>query len=152
MLSKLKYIIVIIFILVITIFMMNRALNKNSRPYVRIGHLEIPIEVAASMISQAKGLSGRSSLDPQSGMLFIFNKPAIRSFWMRYMNFPIDIIWINDNKVIDISANVPNDFSLINPRTYKPSQPAQYVLEVNAGFVEKENIKVGDTISLINIK
>jgi uncharacterized protein len=146
--GKIKYFIAIIFILDIVIFMMNRISNKNSQPYVRINSLEIPVEVAADAISRVKGLSGRTSLDEGSGMLFIFDKPGIYSFWMPDMNFPIDIIWINDAKVVDISKNVPNDFSLLNFRAYKPSQPSQYVLEVNAGFAEKENIKIGDAVSL----
>ena len=150
--SKLKYLIAIIFVLVIAIFMMNRVLNKNSQSYVRIGSLDIPVELAADAITQQKGLSGRPSLDSQSGMLFIFNKPAVYTFWMPDMNFPIDIIWINDNKVVDISANVSNNFDPKNPAFYEPSQPAQYVLEVNAGFSGKENIKVGDSVSFINIK
>ncbi len=153
MLSKFRYLIVIIFILVIVIFIMNRVLdNKNSRPYVRINSVKIPVEVAADAATQQKGLSGRVSLDAQSGMLFIFDKSAIYTFWMPDMNFPIDIIWINDNKVIDISANVSNDFDPQNPDFYEPVEPAQYILEVNAGFSEKENIKIGDTVSLINIK
>ncbi len=124
----------------------------TNKPYVKINSVEIPVEVAAGMMSRARGLSGRQSLDEKSGMLFVFSKPAIHSFWMPDMHFPIDIIWINDGKIVDISANVSNDFSLLNPRTYKPSQPAQYVLEVNAGFAEKENIKIGDEVSFFNIK
>ncbi len=146
--GKIKYLIAIIFILIAAIFTMNRISNKNSQPYVRINLVEIPVELANSIISRMKGLSGRPSLGAKSGMLFIFDKPGIYGFWMPFMKFPIDIIWINDGEVIDISANIPNDFNPINPRVYKPSQPAQYVLEVNAGFSEKENIKIGDEVSL----
>jgi len=150
--GKLKYFIAIGFILIIGILMMNRVSNKNSQPYVRIGSVEIPVELAIDSASQQKGLSGRPSLDSQSGMLFIFNKPGIYTFWMPDMNFTIDIIWINDNKVVDINANVSNNFDPENPSFYEPVAPAQYVLEVNAGFAKTENIKIGDTVSLINIK
>jgi uncharacterized membrane protein (UPF0127 family) len=135
-------------IITVAIFMTNHA----SKPLVRINSVEIPVEVVRDEASRQKGLSGRPSLDAKSGMLFIFDKPAIYTFWMPGMNFPIDIIWINNGKVIDISANVPNNFDPNNPYFYAPSQPAQYVLEVNAGFSEKKNINIGDPVSLINIK
>jgi len=158
--GKIKYFIAIIFVLAAVIFIMSRVLIKNNQsnfmngnePYVRINSIDIPVEVANNDASRQKGLSSRTSLDAQSGMLFIFDKPEIPTFWMPNMNFPIDIIWINDNKVIDISPNVSNNFDPKNPRLYSPSQPAKYVLETNAGFSEKENIKIGDPMSLINIK
>jgi len=149
--SKFKYFIAAGFIFIFAILMMNRFSNKNNPPYVRIGSVEIPVELAIDAAAQQKGLSGRPSLDPNNGILFIFSRPAIYTFWMRYMNFPIDIIWINDDKVIDISANVSNDFDPKNPTFYEPVAPAQYVLEVNANFAEKENIKIGDSVSFINI-
>jgi len=147
--DKIKYFIAIIFIIIaIIIFIMNADSNKNenNQPIVRINSVEIPVEVADSAISRLKGLSGRQSLDEKSGMLFVFDKPAIYSFWMPFMKFSIDIIWINNGKVVDISLNVPDDFNPINPAVYKPSEPVQYVLEVNAGFAEKENIKIGDAV------
>jgi len=152
MLSKFKYLIAIIFIIIAVIFTMNRVPNKNSQPYVRINSVEIPVEVAADAISRVKGLSGRTSLNEGNGMLFIFNKPAIYSFWMPLMKFPIDIIWLNNGKVVDISANVSNNFNPINPAVYNPSEPAQYVLEVNAGFSKKNNIKIGDSVLFVDIE
>jgi len=148
--NKFKYAVAIVFVFVFFILMANQ-LPKNNQPFVRIGSVEIPVELAADAATRQKGLSGRPSLDPDSGLLFIFDQPAIYTFWMPDMNFPIDIIWINDNKVVDISKNVSNNFDPQNPAFYKPAIPAQYVLEVNAGFSEKENIKVGDAV-FINIK
>jgi len=118
---------------------------------VRINSVNIPVEVASDDTSRDKGLSGRASLDPNSGMLFVFDKSAIYTFWMPDMHFPIDIIWINDNKVVDISKNVSNNFDPQNPDFYEPTKSAQYVLEVNSGFSEKENIKIGDDV-IINRK
>lgn len=62
------------------------------------------------------------------------------------MRFPIDIIWINNGKVVDVSRNASNDFNILKPRFYRPKEPAQYVLEVNAGFAEKKGIVIGDTV------
>ena len=67
------------------------------------------------------------------------------------MMFPIDIIWINYNKVVDILNNVPNNFDILKPRFYTPRTPVNFVLEVNAGFASENKIKIGDTISFIGI-
>lgn len=115
---------------------------------VAIGSTYIPVEVVFSDISMQKGLSGRTSLEENSGMLFMFIEPAIHRFWMPDMHFPIDIIWIDRGQVLDISANVSNDFDPQNPKYYSPKEKVRYVLEVNAGFAEKHNIKIGDPVLL----
>ena len=75
-------------------------------------------------------------------------------FWMKDMKFAIDIIWINDSEIVQIDKNVqppaPNtvDEDLL---LYIPSQPIDYVLEVNANFTEENNIKVGDSIDLSSL-
>lgn len=118
---------------------------------VTIGQTIIPVELATSTAALQKGLSGRISLDSQSGMLFIFAKPDKYRFWMPDMLFPLDIIWINDGKVVDISENVSNKFDPTDPNFYTPSQPVQYVLEVNAGFAASKRIQIGDTTILNGI-
>lgn len=125
--------------------------QEFSNSYVNIGSTRIAVEIATSTAVQEKGLSGRPSLPPSSGMLFVFSEPKIRSFWMPDMRFPLDIVWINNNKVVDITANVSDDFNPENPILYTPSSPAQYVLEVNAGFAAHQHIKIGDSVSLQNI-
>jgi len=167
--NKIKYYIAIVLICAAMIFGISRVLTKNNQPsffdlmginqssqsnqpIVRINSLDIKVEVAADDVSREKGLSGRPSLGAQGGMLFVFDKPEIPTFWMPDMKFPIDIIWINNNKVVDISPNVSNVFDPQNPNFYEPGAPAQYVLEVNAGFCESNGINVGDAVSLINIK
>lgn len=150
MFGKFKYLAAAIFVvavIIIIILVMPSSPDKNNQPYVIINSVKISVEVAANDATREKGLSGRTSLAQDNGMLFVFDKPAIQTFWMPDMNFPIDIIWINNNKVVDISPNVSNEFDPQNPEFYEPNEPAQYVLEVNAGFSEKNNIKTGDTVS-----
>lgn len=120
----------------------------NGDVFVEIDGVMISVEVARTDEELTRGLSGRESLEPNSGMLFVFDSPYIYSFWIPDMNFPIDIIWINDGAVVDISENVPNDFDPNNPVTYSPSEPAQYVLEVNAGFTENNEITIGDEVNI----
>lgn len=120
-------------------------------PCVQIGSVKIPVELARDMPAIEKGLSGRTSLAQEKGMLFVFPKPDYYRFWMPDMNFPIDIIWITKNRVADMEKNVTNKFDPQNPVFYTPSQPVEYVLEVNAGFSGKENINVGNKIIFYNI-
>lgn len=121
-------------------------------PSVSISGISIPVEVMRTDEEIRKGLSGKPFLDSKSGMLFVFSKPAIYQFWMPDMHFPIDIIWINNGKVVDIDTDVSNDFDSAHPIYYRPEVPAQYVLEVNAGFAKRSNITIGKTIVFNSIK
>jgi uncharacterized protein len=120
-------------------------------PKVNIANTSIEVEVATTTAAVTKGLSGRLSLAADSGMLFVFSKPAVYRFWMPDMHFPLDIIWINNNRVIDITADVSNDFDPTNPKFYTPGHPAKYVLEVNAGFSQHHGLRIGDRVTFHNI-
>ena len=85
-------------------------------------------------------------------MLFVFQMPAIYRFWMPDMHFPLDMIWINNGKVVDISANVTTTFDAANPTFYTPKSPAKDVLEVNAGYSAAHGIEPGDSVTFENIE
>ena len=71
--------------------------------YVQIGGQSVRVDLAISPEAQERGLSGRAGLADGEGMLFVFAQPGRKMFWMRKMNFPIDIIWIaEDMQVIFI--------------------------------------------------
>ncbi len=124
----------------------------DKMPYARVGGTEIPVEIARTGEERAKGLSGRPSLEPGQGMLFIFPEPGNHSFWMPDMNFPIDIIWITDGKVVGIEKNVSNEFDPKNPEFFTPPRPVKYVLEVNAGFADSHDIGIGNDVIFHNIE
>lgn len=123
--------------------------SSQALPVVKINNVSIEVELAKTPEQQARGLSGRTSLNENQGMLFLYDEPGTYSFWMKDMNFPIDIIWIgNDEKIVDISKDVPPESFL---KTFQPQKPVQYVLEVNAGFADKNNIAIGDAVELGDI-
>ena len=125
----------------------------TQEPRIKIGSVNIPVELARTPAEVQKGLSGRLSLDQDKGMLFLFVKADIYSFWMPDMHFPLDMIWISSGKkVLGVAANVSNDFDPANPKFYKPPSPAQYVLEVNAGFASRLGIETGDNVTFMNIQ
>lgn len=104
----------------------------------------INVEVADTPELLQKGLSGRDILADDKGMFFVFPTIDRHKIWMKDMNFPIDIIWVDENfNIVDITQNVSvNSF----PNTFSPSVKAGFAIEVNAGFVSKNGIRIGDTI------
>lgn len=110
---------------------------------------KIAVTIADTEATRTQGLSNIKLLPEDSGMLFIFPQPGIYPFWMREMYFPLDFVWILDNKVIDLTRNVPAPVELedLDLPLYQSVTMADKVLEINAGAIEKLGIKLGDTIS-----
>src|SRR3990167_2025451 len=75
-------------------------------------------------------------------MFFVFPVSDTYGFWMRHMQFPIDMIWIDENfRIVHIEKSVtPDSF----PETFTPDAPARFVLETSAGFAKKNGILIGD--------
>lgn len=104
--------------------------------------------LATSDKDRMTGLSERTSMPQDYGMLFEFEKPDYYSFWMKNMKFPIDIIFLKDNKIVTIYPNLqpPTASSEETLPILKPEEPANKVLEINAGLSQKYNLKKGDSI------
>ena len=136
----------IIFILVLG-FLVNLPqgnLTPENIRYVQIGGQSVRVDLAMSAEAQTRGLSGRASLPEGEGMLFIFDRPGKHMFWMRDMNFTIDIIWITEDwRVVYIEKNAaPESY----PKFFGPDAYVKYVLEVPAGFSEKNNLQAGNAV------
>ena len=113
-----------------------------------INNNTIQIEIADTPEKIVKGLSGEDSLPQNSGMLFIYPDYKIRQFWMKEMQFSIDIIWLKDDLIVGITQNIPAPTST-NLLKYPSNQPVNHVLELNSGWVEKNKIKIGDRVEFI---
>ena len=102
------------------------------------------IEIAESDYETQTGLMYRSGMMDKQGMLFIFEDSRLHSFYMKNTEFPIDILFIDDQlKIATIKENAqPLDESGISSVV-----PIQYVLEVNAGLTKKIGLAVGDSIA-----
>jgi uncharacterized membrane protein (UPF0127 family) len=114
------------------------------------GSQKVTLEVADSEKAREKGLSERATLADNQGMLFLFDEPGIPAFWMKGMKFPIDIIFLNKNKIVTIFKNVspPRTTSEIPTNYYQPSYPSDRVVELKAGASDKYNLHTGDSINL----
>jgi len=125
--------------------------NNSKIVKVAVKDKEIEVEVAKTEEERIKGLSQRESMGNFQGMLFVFpQKDVVPTFWMKDMKFPLDIIWINDGKIVKIDENVayPKDNSQQNLPLYKPSTPVDFVLEVKAGFSKENGWKAGDSVKI----
>lgn len=126
--------------------------NENFKvASLKIGETTVKVEVADTLAKRTQGLSGRETLATDSGMLFVFPDRTIHRFWMKGMKFPLDFIFIDKGAVVDLLKSVPPPGSNTkeqNLPTYVPNAPINMMVEVNTGFIESNQIKVGDQVSL----
>ena len=104
-------------------------------------------EVADTAEKRELGLSGRASMQESDGMLFLFDRRGIYTFWMRGMKIPLDFIWLRDDVIIDLDENVAVDTEL-PLKLYAPDEPVDRMLEVNAGFAARHGLSVGDALRI----
>lgn len=118
---------------------------------VKVGEAIFKVEIADTPELRSKGLSGRGYLKPDEGMLFIFPFPGNYGFWMKNMKFPLDIIWIKDNKIVGMIIGAEPEME--EPLTvYNPPEPIDKVLEINAGLTQKLGIKIGDNVVFSSLR
>ena len=108
------------------------------------GELVVRIEVADDREETMRGLMYRTELAPDAGMLFLFDGEQERAFWMKNTPLPLDIIYIaKDGRIVSIAEHTtPFSTAAIPSRA-----PAQSVLEVNAGYAERNGVRVGDRVT-----
>ena len=124
--------------------------QKKESTQVTSKDLTIQVKIADEPKEHQTGLADFSSLPLGEGMLFVFDKSASYVFWMKNVEFAIDIIWIDENKkIVDIASNVPPepDKGEKELTRYKPKSDAKYVLEINAGLSSLHNLQVGDQVA-----
>ena len=121
-------------------------MQESDRFSINIGGHIVNAVIADSPEEREKGLGGRTSLESNEGMLFIFEDEELYSFWMKDMFFSIDILWISSGgKIVDVRRRVsPETY----PESFTPRAPARYVLELPAGLSEEYNLDIGDEITM----
>lgn len=144
--KKILFIVCVILIAGASIYFVDKNQKISSQlevnlPSVIIGAQKYTVDIADTPLRQSQGLSGRSSLTPNTGMLFVFDTPGDYGFWMKDMLFSIDIIWIGeDKKITYIEKNAtPGSY----PESFSSPDDSLYVLEIPAGDSEKYNFSVG---------
>lgn len=123
--------------------------GKN--PTITISNQKISLIVAKTVKEKEVGLSEKTSLPQDSGMIFVFDNADQYPFWMKNMKFPIDIIYINQNKIVNIFDNLQPVSKDETPPIIRPDEPADKVLEINAGLSNKYGFKKGDEVKIENL-
>ena len=109
---------------------------------------EIPVEVADTLKKRSLGLGKRTSLKKGWGMLFVFEKRKTHRFWMKDMQFPLDIIWLDNHRIVHIIHNAKPVNSKDEPEVMTSPVPVNFVLEIAAGRAAKLRLKTGQRIKL----
>lgn len=148
--KKIRYLVVLLLLLVLPgFFWFNSRYKPGSNSTLVIANKTLQVEIARTEAQRELGLSDKESLCTNCGMLFVFDQPGFHGFWMKRMHFDIDMIWINGNKIVDITHNAkkPTPEELESPKTiYSPKVAADKVLEVNAGWCEENGVSVGEEL------
>lgn len=111
---------------------------------VTINGQPFKVEIAATEQKQRQGLMFRKKLPPRTGMLFVFDRPEIRYFWMRNTYIPLDIIFIDaDRKIINIATMPP-----LTDDHCQSDRPARFVLELEAGSAKRYKLHPGQTVEM----
>ena len=105
--------------------------------------VQLNIEIADSEYETQTGLMYRQSMEDRQGMLFIFPDIAMHSFYMKNTEFPLDLIFIKEDMTI---GSFQENAQPLSESSLSSKVPVQYVLEVNAGLVEKWGLQIGDKI------
>jgi len=120
-----------------------RVIYPNTIP-VTVGSVEVQASIADTLSKRIKGLSDTPFLPDEVVKLFAFGVPGSHSIWMKDMSYSLDILWVAENgEIVHIEENVsPDTF----PTSFSSPVPAWYVVEANAGFVERNQIVLGDEV------
>ena len=121
----------------------------TAESWVEIRRGRVNVEVRRTPAEQAQGLSGRKELAWGDGMLFPYASPRPLRFWMKEMNFAIDMVWIREGRIVEISHRVPPPepgAATHQIPTAQPRELADTVLEVPAGYASAHGWRRGDPV------
>ncbi len=114
---------------------------------LKLPQTAIELEVARTPEQQALGLMYRTELADDRGMLFPFNPPQRVNFWMRNVEIPLDMIFLRDEKIVGIAANVPPCRQATCP-TYGPPESVDHVIELRGGRAAELELAVGEPLTI----
>jgi len=130
-------------------FVLNNPVDKEIW-VLKINDAVINAEIAYKSTTQYQGLSNREPLLENEGMLFVFQNDGEKKFVMRNMNFPLDILFVKDGRLVKIYENLPPEGS--EPQNIYGSKEADSVLELSGNYCHNHGIEVGDYVEVISQK
>lgn len=124
--------------------------SANFGKSLQLGGYRLKVEIADTQEARARGLMFREHLDEGMGMLFIFEKPDILSFWMKNTLIPLSIAFFDENQTL---LNIEDMHPVQKERnlpSFKSKAPAKYALEVPQGWFKKNKITPGMKFSFLD--
>ena len=109
--------------------------------------VSIPVEISDTPEKRSLGLGKRDKLEKGWGMLFVFEKRIPHSFWMKNMRFPIDIIWLDNQRIVELAENVTPPQVGESPKVKEPRLPSNFVLQIESGRARALGLNVGQKLS-----
>lgn len=119
--------------------------EDDGKVSIQIGEKTLNIAYADSPLERQLGLMYRKKMCDDCGMLFKFERSKIAGIWMKNTYIPLDLAYITkDGIIVDIKPLTPHDLVAVNS-----PEPVLYALEMNQGWFDKQNIRVGDKVDLL---
>jgi uncharacterized membrane protein (UPF0127 family) len=115
--------------------------------WITIAGQRVALEIARTREEQSLGLGERDALAWNRGMLFVYDEPGFPRFWMKGMRFDIDIVWIRQDQISEISHRVPHVPGQNGP-IVAPQGLTDRVLEVPAGYAQSHGWRVGQRVQI----
>lgn len=115
---------------------------------LKVGGCFFFVDLARTEEEKRQGLSGREKMGELKGMLFVYDFSSRQSFWMMGMNFPLDFVWIRDEKIVALTENVPSPKEMGKVEVVSPKEEVDQILEINGGLIEKCEIRIGQKVNL----
>ena len=117
---------------------------------VPLAGTEFRLELALTDAQIRTGMMGRTQLDPNAGMLFVFRDERPRRFWMKDCLIPLDVLFLDKTgRIVSIhTMAVPTPQEADGPPSYPSHWPAQFAIELNAGRAEELKLEPGDRVPL----
>lgn len=139
---------VFVMIGVMAMFVYTTQQPQAEPPTASFGGVSLRLEYATTTATRERGLSGRTDIPANYGMLFVFPKDEYHGFWMKDTLVPLDIFWLDSKgQVVSIAEEVATSSY---PNVFYPSAPARYVLETASGFARAHSITTGTLLLLKN--
>jgi uncharacterized membrane protein (UPF0127 family) len=106
------------------------------------------VELAQNNRDRARGLMFRDEMADGHGMLFIFPRSKVQSFWMKNTHIPLDMLFIDENGVV---VGIVENAEPMTTTSRSVGKPSQYVLELNGGMCRRLGIAAGQRFSFEGI-
>lgn len=120
----------------------------EQRVQIKINDQVILADVARTEKARQIGLSNRLELNVNEGLLFVFDEPGKYGFWMKGMQFPIDIIWVKDDRIVGLKERIPAEPGVSDSdlKIYTPPEDIDKVIEVSSGRIRLFRAQIGDQV------